>query len=98
MHIAETVFIVGFVGLMIGCWFLMSGTPRIFWLTTFSLIILDVIIAEIVAFVTKGQTISQMFWEFSLSNPVRGWIIIGMLMTAFGLLLWHLATKLIAKI
>ena len=98
MHIGEVIFFTIFIGLLLGGWFFMNGTPRVFWLTTFSIILLDVVIAEIVATLTKGQTISQMFWEFSLAYPVRGWIIIGMLAGAFFLLLWHLGTKLIAKI
>jgi hypothetical protein len=97
MGISEVVFIVGFFGLMIGCWFLMKGVAKVFWLSTFSALVGVIAIAEIVGVSTQQHTISQMFWEWSVANQGKAWLILGMLTVAFGLLIWHLAAKLISK-
>jgi len=97
MGIAEIIFGTGFITLFLGCWFFMHGVARTFWLSTFGVIVAAVIASEAIAVATYGQSISQMFWSFSLDHPGRAWIIIVMLGGAFVLLLWHLATKMLKK-
>jgi len=97
VDLSEIVFIAAIVGFMIGPWFLMDGTPKVYWLSTFSIIVGVIIIAEALAFYTHGRTISQMFWAFSLENHHKAWAIIGMLGLSFIILLCHLAAKMINR-
>ena len=98
MDVFELLFFVVFAGLGVGCWFLMpKGIARWFWVATFVVIELTVVVSEIISKITTGHTISQLFWQFSEASPGKAWLCLGMLGTAFLLLLWHLAAKMLGK-
>ena len=93
----EIIFFVVFGLLMIGCWALMKGVARIFWMATFAAIGAIVGISELVAYLCTHHTISQLFWIFSQEEPTKAWIIIGCLFVGWVMFLGHLAAKLIGR-
>lgn len=97
----EMLFIVSFVGLMIGWPFLIKNPKaRWFWFYTMAGCMVWFGIMEAVSKFLggDGKTLSKYFWEFSLEHPTKAAMALGLMLGAWLILLLHLAWKRLRKI
>ena len=68
-----------------------------YWFFTMLTIAVIVGLAELVATLITGNTLSQRFWKWSKQNKTKAWIAIGSLFIGWIMLLIHLAWKMIVE-
>jgi len=93
----EVLFILGLIIGLICPFILLTGKGRIYWLVMMSIIGIILGTTEIVSVLDTGKTISQHFWDWSLAHPSSAWVALGLLAFGWGVLLVHLAWKLLKK-
>ena len=64
------------------------------WFFTMLGIVAFVVLVEGVVVLFTKRTLSQKFWKWSLENRTKAWCVIGFLITAWLMLMWHLAEKM----
>ena len=67
------------------------------WFFTMLAIAVIVGLAELIAVLKTGMTLSQMFWKWSKNNKPKAWITIGCLFAGWVMLLIHLAWKMLVE-
>jgi hypothetical protein len=65
-----------------------------YWAALFTVIGLAVAVAEIVSTAKKNKTISQQFWAWSIENKWKAWVVAACLAGGWGILIWHLLSKI----
>ena len=95
----EVLFIIGLIGFLVCPFILMRGKGRVFWLITMGTIGAWIGAMEIYARVIDPAhlTISRHFWYWSLEHEGMAWLLLGLLLIGWLILLVHLAWKMIKR-
>lgn len=88
----EVLLISALAALLIAPWFAFGLK---LWGIFFSCVVLLLAIFEGIAKLTTDRTLSQQFWAFSKKDKVKAVVVLVCMLAAWGLLLTHLAAKLL---
>lgn len=92
---SEVIFIAGLIFGLIVPFLFLTGSGRIAWVITMSIIGLTVAFAEMISMKITGRTISRHFWNWSLAHRRTAWVVLIALALGWLNLLIHLAWHLL---
>lgn len=95
--LSQIIFVVLLLGGLMGAFLFLQGKGRIYWLITMGGCLSSVVLMEGISKITTGMTISQHFWQWSLNHEMTAWLVLGMLLIGWLVLLHHLALKIITR-